>query len=119
MKLSSDTKVKNDLVGTIAVDLKPGTSLDDFCSRMISNYNPDRFEAFAIRFYFGNEKIVTVYAIDKDRLEGGNFDKDKMPVKKFKLDQKFIEELFPLIYTGNFTLTTGNYPIDDMEVINK
>jgi len=119
MKLESDTHIKDDLGGAMSVKFKPGSSIEEYCKNNIENYNPDRFEVLAIRFYYGKETAITLYAIDKERMEGDNFSKDKMPVKKFKLNISFIENFLPFIDECNFTLTTGNYPLIDMEVVNK
>jgi hypothetical protein len=119
MKLESDTKIKDDLGGPISIKFKPGSSFNDYCAKHIENFNADRFEVLAVRFYYGKETAITLYAIDKDRQEGNNFSPDKMPVKKFKLDFQFARDLLPLVEECNFTLTTGNFPLEDMEVINK
>ncbi|MEO8147457.1 MAG: hypothetical protein ABI723_07460 [Bacteroidia bacterium] len=119
MRIDTDTNIKDDLSGNISIKFKDGISLDEYCSNNIENYNPDRFEALAIRVYYGKETTVTLYAIDKERLEGNNFNKDKMPVKKFKLNNSFLQNILTIIDEGNFTLATGNYPLSDMEVINR
>lgn len=119
MKLQSDVNIQGDLGGTMSVQFKYNNSLNDYCAKHIPNYDPDRLEALAIRLYYGKETIVTVYAIDKDRLEGTNFTPEKMPVKKFKLEFTFLKDILPFIEECNFTLTTGHYPLEEMEVINK
>jgi hypothetical protein len=105
--------------GGIAVKLRNNTSLDDLCKKYIVNYDPDRFEAIAIRFFSGKEVIVTIYALDKFRQEGTTYDPDKIPVKKFKIMNVPPNEFFHFFEEFNFTLGTGNYSITDMEIINK
>lgn len=105
--------------GGIAAKLKNNTTLDDFCKKYIPNYDPDRFEAIALRFFSGKETIVTVYALDKYRQEGTTYHPDKIPVKKFKILNVSAAEFFHIFEELNFTLSTGNYSITDMEVINK
>ena len=119
MQLESDIHIKDDLGGAMSIKFKKGSSFDEYCRNNIENYNPDRFEVLAIRLYYGKETNITLYAIDKDRMEGDNFKKDKIPVKKFKLNISFLQSILSFIDECNFTLTTGNYPISDMEVINK
>jgi len=119
MQLKSDINIKGDLGGAMSVEFNPDRSFNDYCATHIENYNPDRFEVLAVRFYHGKETVITVYAIDKNRLEGTTFDKDKMPVKKFKLNLVFLKDILLFVKECNFTLTTGHYPLEDMMVINK
>ena len=119
MKLDAQSKIKGDLGGVGSITFKPGNSFNDFCSKNIRDYNPDRFEAFALRVFYGKETAITLYAIDKDRMEGDNYNKEKMPVKKFKLNILFLQSLPQLIEECNFTLSTSDYDLEDIEVINK
>lgn len=108
-----------DISGAISVNLANGQTLDDFCAANIAEYNRDRFEALAIRLFLGKETVITIYATDKHRQEGTNFDPEKIPVKKFKLTGIEASELFSYCDSLNFTLSTRNYPIEYMEVVNK
>lgn len=119
MKLDSQSKIKGDIGGTISLSFIEGSSFTDFCMQHIAGYNPDRLEAFALRVFYGKEISVTVYAKDNYKSDDDNFDKDKMPVKKFKLDKTALHHLFNITGECNFTLSTGNYPLEDMEVINR
>jgi hypothetical protein len=119
MKLDSKSQIKDDLGGALSVKLKDGKTFEDFCIQNIPNYSPDRFEAIAIRVFYGKEMVITVYALDKSRQEGDNFNPEKMPVKKFKLVSISITTVLSFLEGFNFTLTTGNYPLEDMEVENK
>jgi hypothetical protein len=105
--------------GGIHVTLRDGLSLDDFCMQNIPEYNRDRFEAVALRLFAGKEVIATVYALDKQRQEGSNYDPGKLPVKKMKLENVSVSKLFDWFSEFNFTLSAGNYDLADMEVINK
>lgn len=109
----------HDISGGITVKLRNGLSLDDICMQNIDDYNRDRFEAVALRLFAGKEVIVTIYVLDKQRQEGSNFDPDKLPVKKIKLQNVSVAKLFEWFEEFNFTINTGNYHIEDMEVINK
>ncbi|MDQ3047727.1 MAG: hypothetical protein M3R27_09285 [Bacteroidota bacterium] len=105
--------------GGISVRLKNGKTLDDICIDNIPEYDRDRFEAVAIRVYAGKEIIVTIYAMDKVRQEGNNFLPDKYPVKKFKLENLPFEKLYTYLEDFNFTLSSGNYALEEMQVLNK
>ena len=119
MKLDSNQPVKDDLAGVLSLRLREGKTLDEFCARNVANFETSRFEAIAIRLYYGKDISITLYALDKARQEGENFNPDKMPVKKFKLNTVSIHEVLSFVREFNFTLTTGNYPLEDMEVVNK
>ena len=108
-----------DIAGAIAVKMANEQTLDDFCVDHIAEYNKDRFEAIAIRLFLGKETIITVFAVDKLRQEGSNYNPDKIPVRKFKITTLSAAELFNYCESFNFTLSTGNYKLDDIEVINK
>ena len=108
-----------DISGNIAVTLANDQTLDDFCAQHILDYNRDRFEAFALRVFLGKETVITIYAVDKIRQEDTDTDKDKIAVKKFKINTIPVNELFSYCASLNFTLTTGNYDLESMEVMNK
>lgn len=105
--------------GNISIKMANGQTLDDFCFQHIPDYNRDRFEALAIRVFVGDETIITIYAVDKKRQEGTSFGENKIPVKKFKLTTVPLSELFSYCSSFNCTLSTGNYPLENMEVVNK
>ncbi len=107
------------LSGMISVKFANDQSLEDFCTANILDYNRDRFEAVAIRIFLGDETIITVYAVDKMRQENSTINPAKIPVKKFKISTMNINELFSYISGFNCTLSTGNYSLEDIEVINK
>src|SRR4051812_26425224 len=104
----------HDISGGITVKLRDGVTLDDICAQNIDDYNRDRFEAVALRLFAGKEVIATIYALDKQRQEGSNFDPDKLPVKKFKMENVSVSKLFEWFQEFNFTINTGNYNIEDM-----
>lgn len=111
--------MQENISGSISVKMANGQTLDDFCSQYISDYNRDRFEALAIRVFVGDETVITIYAVDKTRQEGSTFGNGKIPVKKFKINTLPLSELFSYCASFNCTLSTGNYVLEDMEVINK
>jgi hypothetical protein len=113
------TEINERIKGTITAELSPGKSLEEFCERNFHNYDPDRFEAVALRLYFGKEMVVTLYALDRSRQEGSNYDINKLPVKKFKMFDLSALDVLSFITEFNITLSAGNYDISDMEVTNK
>jgi hypothetical protein len=119
METNSSAVTKSELTGKLTLTLNPGRTLDEFCERHFNNYNSDQFEAVAIRVYYGKEMIVTLYALDKVRQKGTNYNINKIPVKKFKTTAFGFSDLLTFISEFNFTLSTGNYDLDEMEVINK
>ena len=117
MSIEIEKPVKNDLEGFISVKFRDSRTFDEFCARYISNFEVNRFEPLAIRFFLGKESIVTIYAVDKSKAAGG--ETDSLPVKKFKVETIPMNEVLSFIEECNFTLTTGKYPLEDMEVQNK
>jgi hypothetical protein len=111
----SDIKLK----GELSITLNSGKTLDEFCEQNFDNYNSDQYEAVALRVFYGKEMAVTLYALDKVRQEGSNYNINKIPVKKFKTTSLGVSELLAFVQEFNFTLSVGNYPIEEMEVINK
>jgi len=117
MQLDSDTDIKDDLGGAMSVKFKAGKNFQDYCTTHLPDYDAERLEVMAVRFYYGKETEVTLYAMDKDRL--ATAPEGEVPVKKFKLTVDFLKDILPLIAECNFTLTTGHYPLESMRVINK
>jgi hypothetical protein len=115
----TSVQVKEELKGPISLKLSVGKTIEEFCEKHFNNYNRDQFEMVALRFYLGKEIIVTLYALDKVRQEGSNFNYSKLPVKKFKSNALDFADVLPYIDELNFTLSNGNYPLEEMEVINK
>lgn len=101
--------------GAISVKLRDSKTLEDLCLDVIPGYDPQRFEAVALRLFCGKETIMTIYALDKSHKDPDQ----KLPVKKFKLEHLTLEKLAQYCSEFNLTVTTGNYPLQDMEVINK
>ena len=110
-----ETRFK-DLTGNISVNFKNDVDFTKLIATE-AGFNAERFEPIAIRVYLENEIQVTVYAIDKDRQKQGN-GSGKLPVHKFKIGSDFFE-IMSMIKDLNFTLSTGAYDLENMEVINK
>ena len=109
-----------DLVGEISLSLTEGQSLNELFSKYIHDYNPDRMEAYAFRVLMGKENVLTLYAVDGYKQENTSLeDREKIPVKKYKIPDVPIQELLNFFGEINFTVSTKNYPIESMEVVNK
>src|SRR4051812_34853550 len=97
--------------GAADAKLKDSETLDTVCGRVIPNYSTDRFEAVAIRIYFGKESFMTVYALDKSHKSSVPLDDKKLPYKKFKL-QMPAEKIIQLFANINLTIKKGNHYIE-------
>jgi hypothetical protein len=107
------------LTGKSAMDLFRKEDLNALATRMIPNYNPDRFDASALRFFIQKGlPVITLFAVDKMKQEQDNYPQNKLPIKKFKIRLSF-EQFIRHFKRFDTTLTTGAYDIDDMLVINK
>ena len=103
--------------GAFSILLNEGDSLNDLGARL-AGYNKERFEAVALRFYSGEETVVTIYAHDKFHRKNMEDGAVKLPVHKFKINCT-LESFFKEIQQLNFTVSSTEYVIDDMEVTNK
>ena len=108
----------HDLVGKAALDLRNRDDFNSFAAKF-AGYDPNRFEPVALRVYVQDlTPIVTIYALDKSKQEDKSFPKDKLPVKKFKLEVD-LKEFLRHIRMFDFTVSNEAYNIEDMQVINK
>lgn len=107
------------LAGKAAMDLFPGEDLNALAVNLVANYNPERFDAIAIRLFLQRgEEIVTLYAVDKFKQEQHNYPYNKLPVRKFKL-RISPRELLRYVKRFDLTLTNDAYDLQDMLVMNK
>ena len=113
----STHKEVNELKGNISLTFEDNKTFEEFCEANFVNYDRNRYEAVAIRFFYGKEMVITLYAIDKDRKNRSN--SEKLPVKKFKTSTLPLAAIIPFIKEFNFTLSTEAYANNDIEVINK
>jgi|GEM_PF-5691699 len=108
-----------DLTGEISVNFKEGETLNELFARYVHDFNANRLEAYAVRLLIGKENILTLYAADTYRQENSQAITEKIPVKKFKIPDVSLSELTALLGEINLTLTNNNFPIEEMQVINK
>jgi len=107
------------LTGKSAMDLFRKEDLNSLAAKLIPAYNPDRFDATALRLFVQKgEPIITLFAVDKLKQEENNYPKDKLPVKKFKIRLSF-NDFVRYFKRFNVTLTNEAYDISDMLVLNK
>jgi hypothetical protein len=119
MNTNDHASGKQELKGGLTIKLKGDKTLDEFCRDNFENYDSERFEAVAIRMFYGKETIITLYALDKVRQQTSTYALNKIPVKKFKKGVIGLADLMTFVEEFNFTISSGHYPIEDMEVINK
>jgi|SRR6185436_1974431 len=108
----------HDLSGYANIDL---FDKDDFnnLAQKIANYNPDRFDPFALRIFVEKSKpVITLYAVDTYKQESSADPKDKLPVRKFKIKISW-EEFIQKIKRMDCTVTNDAYDLKDISVINK
>jgi len=115
-KLPPNETRYNDLVGVISINLGESSTFNEFAAE-ITGYDISAYEAVALRVYFENSPVITVYAKYKNEpmsSENGN----KLRVHKFKKEIN-LNQFFSKLNAWNFTVTAGNYDIENMEVVNK
>jgi len=107
------------LTGKSALDLFRKEDLNSLAQKLVPGYNPDRFDASALRFFVQRSSpVITFFAVDKLKQEGGNFPPKKLPVKKFKVKISF-DDFIRYFKRFDVTLTNDAYDISDMIVTNK
>lgn len=106
-KLPPNETAHDTLVGVVSIKLKEQTDFNVLGAKL-AGYDANKYEAVALRVYIENKPVVTVYA----RPLGA----PGLQVEKFKTEMS-LDDLFFNLRQLNFTVTTGEYEIDDMEVI--
>ncbi len=110
---------EHSLTGHASVDLNDETDFTALAIKLIDHYDPDRFEPLALRFFIEKkEPVITFYALDKFGQEKQSVPKDKLPVRKFKINVSF-EEFVNCIKRVDFTVTNNTYDLKDILVTNK
>lgn len=111
---------KGDLTGEISLTLKEGRTLHELFAQYVFEYTPERFEPCAFRMLLGKENVLTLFAVDGQKIAGhAAIDTDKIPVKKFKISGVPLSELLEYFSELNFTVTANHFPIETMEITNK
>lgn len=128
MKGKAENKIQSDFIlpphefryseaaGVIGIQLDDKTDFNNLAAD-IAGYDINRFEAVALKVYISSQPIVTVYAMDIERRRRDP-ENPKIPVHKFKKEMT-LDDLFFHLKHVNFTVTSGEMDIQDMEVINK
>ena len=93
-------------------------ALKDLCAKYIPGYDASRYEVVAIRLFCAKEIVLTIYAEDKNNSVSG-LAENKFPVKKFKKQIHSPAEFFEFVQAFNFTISSGDYNMEDMEVTNR
>jgi hypothetical protein len=105
----------DDLVGVVSINLHENQNFDLLASQ-VGGFDPAQFEAVALRVFIQETPVITLYAREKASNESLNT-QGKLLVHKFKVEMGF-EELFSKFRKLNFTVTAGDYNIENMEVVN-
>jgi hypothetical protein len=109
---------KHDLSGYAAINFNEENNFNSFASA-IPGFNPSRHKLVALRMFVQDgEPVFTVYATDLLSEGKSGIPKDKIPVKKFKIELSF-EEFMKRIKSFDFTVTDGKVDITDIQVVNK
>ncbi len=110
-------KEGHDFTGMASLDLHDQNAFYTFLAG-VADYDPDRYDPVALKVYISeNHPTVTLYVVDKNAQESGNYPKDKLPVRKLKL-QLMWGELFCFVRSFDVVVTPKTYDVQDMLVIN-
>ncbi|MCE3226420.1 MAG: hypothetical protein K0S32_971 [Bacteroidetes bacterium] len=105
--------------GKLSVSFRNNESLLKFCRETFSGFDPDLYDIVAIRLYYSEETILTLYAVDKEKHKNKSYDEINLQVKKFKVINPALHLQANLIREFNFTISNGDYDLGAMEVTNK
>jgi hypothetical protein len=92
--------------------------LEQLCRNLATDFDTRRFDIVAVRLFSGKEHVLTVYAADKDNTST-TITPGRYPVKKFKFILSSPDEFYEVVEAFNFTVSNGEYQLDDMTVMNK
>ncbi|MEO6904093.1 MAG: hypothetical protein ABI315_13225 [Bacteroidia bacterium] len=106
----------NDIISKSSVKLKSGKTLKDFCLEHLPNYNPEHYEALAIKFYAGKEISLTIFASIK-LLKKQIRSTCQLPIKKFKIQRLPLAVLLDYFEEFNFTICKADYDNVDTKII--
>jgi hypothetical protein len=108
----------HDFSGLASLDLHDANGFYKFLAT-VADYDPDRYDPVAIKVFVAeNHPTVTLFVVDKNEQEKNNHPKDKLPVRKLKLQLSW-SELFSFVRRFDLVVSTGAYDIADMLVINE
>ena len=108
----------HDLIGRASIDMDAKINFNELASKLIPNYNPDRFDPILLKLYVQKSRsIITLYALDRFRQGRSSVPKNKLPVKKFKIFMSF-DEFITHIQRMALSVTNNAYDIKDM-LVNK
>lgn len=108
-----------DMGGNMSFKFREGHSIYTLAEKIFAQFNADDHEPIALRLYYGKETIITLYALDKVRQENSTGASSKIPVRKFKAELDSLGILLTFVEEINFTAQAGNFPLEDMDVINR
>lgn len=93
----------HDLAGMVSINLDDEYDFNAL-SAGLAGYDPNRYEAVALKVYINLIPIVTLYA--RDKLFRHDEIKKKLAVYKFKVEMS-LNDLFFRLRNINFTVSTG------------
>lgn len=107
---------KNEVMpGSLSVTFRETDDFNSLCCRL-AGYNGERFEAVALRFFSGEETVITIYA--RDKMKNAETPADRLPVHKFKIASS-LADFFNEIRQLNFTISNTQFDLWEMEVTNR
>lgn len=107
----------HDFSGMASLDLHDQQAFYAFLSS-VAEYDPDRYDPVALKIYITeNHPSITLFVVDKNVQEAGDYPKGKLPVRKLHLQLQW-GELFSFIRRFDLVVSSGTYDVKDMLVIN-
>jgi hypothetical protein len=115
MNIKAETRY-DDLSGAVSINFNERGDFNFFAAD-VAKVDVEKYQPVAMRVYLHHDAILTIYALDKQRYQAHKLQTGKLLIRKFKVDIS-PEELFSRIKQIDFTLVSGDYNIEDFDIIN-
>lgn len=108
----------HDLSGSASLEFHDSETINSFTS-LIPGMDASRFDPVALKIFLSGETpLITLYAIDKLKMDTNKMMADEMPVRKFKSPISW-PELFRFVKSFDLVVNDGRYNLENMRVENR
>lgn len=106
----------DDMAGAVSLNFRDSIDFATF-AREVAGVDTDKYEPVSLRVFLHKDILVTVYAVDKEKVEAHRARTGRVLVKKFKVEVA-PADLLSYFKQVDCTVVNGEYDVEDFEVIN-